>query len=163
MVKLIKCKACEKEVSKKAKACPHCGEPIPKQLTLGEWIQGLFGIIVIGLVVYACSGDNEEGIKSTSTTKESKQLTPEEKRQQDIESYFSGWDGSHRNLAKMVKEALHDPDSYEHESTTYFDNGDHLIINMHYRAKNAFGGRVKSFVKAKVDLYGNVLEILDQY
>ena len=43
MAKMIYCKGCGKEISKKAKACPNCGEPVPKTSLL-KW---LFLIILI--------------------------------------------------------------------------------------------------------------------
>lgn len=38
----------------------------------------------------------------------------------------------------------------------------HLIVLTTFRGKNAFGGVVKNWVKAKVDLNGNVIAVLDQ-
>jgi uncharacterized protein YhaN len=81
-------------------------------------------------------------------------------RTEEIEKSFSGWDGSHTGLVKYVKNNLNDADSFEHVETKYFDLGDYLIVNMRYRAKNAFGAKVLGFIKAKVDLNGNVLEII---
>jgi predicted amidophosphoribosyltransferase len=62
---LIKCPACEKDVSPKAPACPHCGEPLKSSV---EASQGgavnmkdpvhfvgmmLVGLIVLGIIVFA--------------------------------------------------------------------------------------------------------------
>ena len=85
-----------------------------------------------------------------------------EVRKERIERQFSAWDGSHRNLEKTIKKSMNDPDSYDHAETIYWDNGDHLIVKTTFRGKNAFGGVVKNFVKAKVSLDGNILQILDQ-
>lgn len=57
---------------------------------------------------------------------------------------------------------MNDPDSYEHDETVYWDMGDHLVVKTTYRGKNAFGGVVRNFVKAKVSLDGDILQILDQ-
>lgn len=86
----------------------------------------------------------------------------ETERKEQIEKAFSSWDGSHIELTKLLKKSMNDPDSYEHVSTQYFDQKDHLIINTQYRGKNQFGAKVLGFVKAKVDLEGNVLEIIEQ-
>lgn len=83
-------------------------------------------------------------------------------RKKRIERQFSAWDGSHRNLENVIKKAMNDPDSYEHAETVYWDRGDHLVVRTTYRGKNAFGGVVKNFVKAKVSLDGQILQILDQ-
>ena len=57
---------------------------------------------------------------------------------------------------------MNDPDSYDHFETVYWDKGDHLIVRTTFRGKNAFGGVVKNWVKAKVDLNGNVIEVIEQ-
>ena len=57
---------------------------------------------------------------------------------------------------------MHEPDSYNHISTPVFDLDDHLIVNTTYTGKNAFGARVKNYVKAKISLTGEVLEIIEQ-
>lgn len=85
------------------------------------------------------------------------------KRKSMIEEQFSAWDGSHRNLTKVIKKAMNDPDSYEHVETVYWDMKDHLVVRTTFRGKNAFGGVVKNIIKAKVSLDGDVLEILEQY
>jgi hypothetical protein len=85
-----------------------------------------------------------------------------EERKERIESGFSAWDGSHRGLTKFIKASMNDPKSYDHVETVYWDQGDHLIVRTTFRGKNAFGGVVANWVKAKVDLDGNVLAIIEQ-
>jgi hypothetical protein len=86
----------------------------------------------------------------------------EEARKEQIEKHFSAWDGSHRGLTEVIKKSMNDPNSYEHAETRYIDRGDHLIVITEFRGKNAFGGVVKNSVTAKVDLNGNVVEIIEQ-
>ena len=93
---------------------------------------------------------------------EEKNRLAAEKRVKQIESQFSAWDGSHNNLERVVKKAMNDPDSYEHDETVYWDKGDYLIVKMTYRGRNGFGGMVRVFVKAKVSLTGQILQVLDQ-
>lgn len=83
-----------------------------------------------------------------------------EERTKLIEKHFSAWDGSHRGLTKLIKAGMNDPNSYEHVETSYVDKGDYLIVKTTFRGKNAFGGVVTNWVQAKVDLDGNVLEII---
>lgn len=46
----IKCKTCRKEVSKTAKACPHCGEKL-KKLSAIHWVGVVFlALFVIGII-----------------------------------------------------------------------------------------------------------------
>lgn len=85
------------------------------------------------------------------------------KRKELIEKQLSGWDGSHRELTKIIKTSMNDPDSYEHVETVYWDMGDHLVVRTTFRGKNAFGGTVKNNVKAKTDINtGLVIEIISQ-
>jgi hypothetical protein len=83
-------------------------------------------------------------------------------RKERIESQFSAWDGAHRNLTMVIKASMNDPDSYKHDETTYWDMGDYLVVRTAFRGKNVFGGVVRNWVKAKVDLDGNVIAILEQ-
>ncbi|MTZ12770.1 hypothetical protein GNE00_03385 [Pseudomonas sp. JL972] len=83
-------------------------------------------------------------------------------RRKRVEAQFSAWDGSHRGLERLVKQSMNDPDSYEHDQTRFSDKGDHLVVSMTFRGRNGFGGMVRNTVVAKVDMSGNVLEVLSQ-
>ena len=84
-------------------------------------------------------------------------------RKERLEKGFSSlWDGSHRELTKVIKGSMNDPGSYEQVETVYWDMGDHLVVRTTFRGKNAFGGVVSNWVKAKADLDGNVLEVIEQ-
>jgi len=85
-----------------------------------------------------------------------------EERKNRIEKCFSVWDGSHKGMTQFIKYSMNNPKSYEHVSTTYWDNGDYLVVRTTFRGTNAFGGVVKNQITAKVDLDGNVLEIIEQ-
>ncbi len=81
------------------------------------------------------------------------------KRQKRIDSQFHPWDGAHINFERYIKRSMNDPNSYEHVETRYWDMGDHLIVSTTYRGKNAFGGIVEVWMKAKVSLDGQILNI----
>jgi hypothetical protein len=83
-------------------------------------------------------------------------------REERIKAQFHPWDGSHIKLERLIKNAMNDPESYEHVDSGYIDNSDSIIVRTTYRGRNAFGGVVKNFVKAKVNLDGDILEIIDQ-
>ncbi|MBD1399048.1 zinc ribbon domain-containing protein [Pontibacter sp. JH31] len=85
-----------------------------------------------------------------------------EERNTNIESQFSAWNGSHRNLERAIKGAMNDPDSYEHVETKYWDMDNHIVVLTKYRGKNAFGGKVLGSVKARVSLDGDILEVIEQ-
>lgn len=83
-------------------------------------------------------------------------------RKNRIKDGFNLWDGSHRELTKRIKRLMHDPGSYDHVETAYWDMGDHLVARTEFRGRNMFGGVVKNWIKAKVDLDGKVIEIIEQ-
>jgi|GEM_PF-2803405 len=82
-------------------------------------------------------------------------------RKNTIQKQFSAWDGSHIKLTRVIKDSMHDPDSYEHVKTTYVDKSDHLIVTTTFRGTNAFGGKISNTVSAKVSVQGDVIEILE--
>ena len=57
LMALIKCRECKKDVSDKAAACPHCGRPVPQEMSLLNPLgkdkpqSGVVGCIVFGVVV----------------------------------------------------------------------------------------------------------------
>ena len=56
---LIKCEECGKEVSTKAKTCPHCGAPVKTNkgintMKIVKWITIVF-VILLGVVLYGYS------------------------------------------------------------------------------------------------------------
>ena len=65
---------------------------------------------------------------------------------------LSSWDGSHRAVANLVKEAMREPDSYEHVRTliTPVDASGYHTLTMVYRGRNGFGGMTVSTATAKV-------------
>ena len=67
MSDLIKCKSCEKEVSKSAKICPHCG----KKLKMGMFLKLIIGVVVIIVAVIALQPSDEDAAKSLSETLDS--------------------------------------------------------------------------------------------
>lgn len=83
-------------------------------------------------------------------------------RERRIDSGFSVWDGSHSGLVRRIKASMNDPDSFKHIETIRWDMGGHLIVLTKFRGRNAFGGIVSNWVKAKIDLDGEQIEILEQ-
>lgn len=161
---LTTCKECKKEVSEKAKKCPHCGinKPYIKKMDAKGT---LFAVLVLGTCAVMIS--NIEAPPSQSQTKNQVTLSPEkitkETRKKSISSAFSAWNGAHKALEKMIINAMNDPDSYEHIQTHYNDNGKTLYVSTEFRGRNAFGGMVKHMVKATVDTStGEVIEIISQ-
>ena len=55
---------------------------------------------------------------------------------------------------------MKDPSSYDHVKTVYFDRGSYLLVTTTYRGKNSFGALVLETTTAKVNLNGDILEIV---
>jgi RNA polymerase subunit RPABC4/transcription elongation factor Spt4 len=157
---MIPCPECKKEISETADTCPNCGYQLTpekiadikkeeQQIQKGCGI-GCLSVIVIFVILYMIDSFSSEP------------KTKEETRKEQIEKHFSAWDGSHRGLTELIKKSMNDPGSYEYVETVYWDKGDHLIVKTTFRGKNVFGGVVKNWVMAKVDLNGNVIEIISQ-
>lgn len=135
------------------------------------WLRVLAVLFAVGLGVTLLE---EVGIMeksgTTPTNAEPKpkepELTPQEKepeaRKELVQKQFSGWDGSHHGLTKLIKAGMNDPGSYEHIETRFEDRTTHIFVATKFRGKNAFGGKVVNTVAAKVDTKGNVLEIVSQ-
>lgn len=85
----------------------------------------------------------------------------QEERKASIENQFSSRDGSHIKLTRLIKDAMNDPDSYDHIETKYRDMKDHLIVNTIFRWKNGFWWVVKNTVKAKILIDWNNIEIIE--
>jgi len=78
-------------------------------------------------------------------------------RQKQIEAQFSGWSGAHRNFERLIKQAMNDPDSYDHVETKYIDKGSFIRVFCTFRGKNAFGGMVKNTKVADFSIGGDFL------
>jgi len=162
---MITCPECKKKISENASNCPKCGYPLTpecvanikkKEFTLQKGCRlgclSIIGILVVFFLVIALLENTD-----TATPKTSEQI-----QQEKIEKAFSGWDGSHIELTKVIKKSMNDPDSYKHVETVHWATDDHLIVKTTFQEKNAFGGMIKNKVTAKVDLNGNIIEIISQ-
>lgn len=112
------------------------------------------GFIVVLAVLSQLISKNDDTPKKVKSS--------EELRGEEISKLFSAWDGSLPSLERVIKDSMNDPDSYEHVGTVYSDHGDYLVVKTTFRGKNKFGGVVKNWVRAKVDLKGAIIEVIDQ-
>lgn len=116
-------------------------------------------LALIGTIV----GDPKEdaGKKQPADTLSQKQKDSVERRAL-IESAFSGWDGSQKNLVELVKKNMHNPKSFEHVETRFFDLGDStIVVTMTYRGTNAYGGVVTNSIKAETTLDGSIVKVFE--
>lgn len=98
---LVKCKECKKEVSSKAKLCPHCGIKNPA-VGAKETLVGLV-VVVVGVVMLAqCMGGSNKGDadKVEATPKE----TPEQiaAKEAACRSDLQCWGDKHAIAAKIA-------------------------------------------------------------
>jgi hypothetical protein len=160
---LVSCKECGNKISKKAESCPQCGAKLKHKSSLG--CLGLACVCFV-TVAFVWNVVNDDPAARTAARKAAAEAaavpkTPEQIRQETIEKGFR-LNGAHRQLEKIVKASMHNPDSYKHVKTVYLDEGDHLIVFTTFRGTNAFGGVIANTVKARCDLNGSVLKIISQ-
>lgn len=129
-----------------------------------SWPQ-LIGLILIVLIFLIFSHFNSKKEHDPEPAKHKK--TAQRIRQERIDSQFSSWDGSHKNLTTLIKENMHNPDSFQHVKTYRYDKseyekGDILHIRTVYRGTNAFNAIVTNSIEADVDYDGNIVAITRQ-
>ena len=134
------------------------GEKIPK-IPLPLWQKLLMTVttLLVLTVIGAIVSDPSPPIKKQEVVKSDKEL-----RKELIEKQFSAWNGDHETLARAIKASMNNPKSYEHVQSGYTDNGDYILVETKFRGTNAFGGVIMNAVRARVDLQGNILEIISQ-
>src|ERR1700722_1832695 len=54
---LIKCKDCKKEISSAAKACPHCGKPVP-HINPGDVVKVAVGLLIVWGIYHVFSSSD---------------------------------------------------------------------------------------------------------
>lgn len=99
--------------------------------------------------------------KMAAVTVEEAKKSAEELRVERIKKGLDSWDGAPKRLKELIKKGMNDPDSYKHDAMHIdSDGGDYLVVTEKFFGKNAYGGVVRNWVKAKIDLDGNVLEVM---
>lgn len=80
-------------------------------------------------------------------------------RRTRLEKQFSPWDGSHPAVERRVKQAMNNPDSYDHVETSYVMLPEGMRVTMTFRGTNGFGGIVPNTVVATVSDSGDVVSM----
>jgi hypothetical protein len=130
-------------------------------------ICAVFFFLLIGIINKGgkIEAENKQALIASMTKEQKDSVAKEESaatRKKQIEKNFSSWDGSHRKLVDLVKKSLNDPGSFDHVETKFWDMGDdNIVVLMTYRAKNGFGALVLGSVKAKTNIAGDVVKIMD--
>lgn len=142
--------------------------------TIGDIKDGDDATVLVIAGIYA---DGTIDISSTSIDYNSE-------RNNWIKNQFSAWNGSHRELEKLIIRNLNDEKSYKHIETTYRDIvnesdrddvnkvladagysqrvevGD-LFIQTEFSAKNAFGGTIKNTAFGIASYANNTITLID--
>ncbi len=100
-----------------------------------------------------------------------------------VQSQFSAWDGSHKELVNLVKSSMNDEKSFEHINTTYRIIGsesvmndvnsalqtdgydqrvklDDILIIMEFSGKNAFNATMKNTAVGIADYENNTINVV---
>lgn len=113
---------------------------------------GLLALIFLGLVfLFPLVAPDSSDNKASSNEKAATVSAPVIRDTNAPENFLSGWDGSNRELVRLVKSGMNDPDSFEHVETRFTDNGDSLSLLMTFRGKNGFNATVTNKVSADLD------------
>lgn len=77
---MVKCKECKKDVSSKAKVCPHCGVKDPAVTTMAMIGAVVFLVVLVWIVVDFLSGDADPAVSSVAESEAPPALikTPEQ-------------------------------------------------------------------------------------
>ena len=131
-------------------------------LTAGQALKIVAALLIVcfvGVWLYVKLVDEPRDKRRAA--EETRKNNPEELKKARIKKGFSSWDGSHIQLTKVIKDSMNDPNSFELVACNYFDMGDHIVVIEDFRVKNALGGMELGSVKAKCDLDGNVLKVMN--
>jgi len=165
----IRCPKCGKKINIDADSCFNCnsqkidlhtlfkGEKIEYSSPISGGVALVYAVAVVVMLIMFYNFHLYWDSRETTT-----ETSQEQTREERIQKGFSRWDGSHRALTREIKNSMHDPSSYQHVETVFRDDGEHLIVRTTYRGKNVFGGVVTNRVTAKVDLNGNVIDIINR-
>jgi uncharacterized alpha/beta hydrolase family protein len=130
-----------------------------KKSNVGSLLKTLLGIIIFfaflfALILFVEPDTYPSDAPKSKTTKTSS-------KQDKIKTQFSGWDGSHIKLTKLIRKSMNDPGSYEHVETLYFEFDDIIVVTTKFRGKNMFGGVVLQQVSAEVTIDGEIVKVFE--
>lgn len=147
-----KCPRCAEIIKVEARACKHCGHEFSqrdvesaKQRAADSQRNGAIGCVALIILILGISQCSPGPQEETKTETAGEQAAKQKEEAENVRKGFhclSAWDGSNRSLTRQVKDALRNPDSFEHVETRIgpvTESGKHPIF-MTYRAQNGFGG-----------------------
>lgn len=82
-----------------------------------------------------------------------------------VSEYDEYFGSKYSHFARLIKDHLHDPKSFEFVSSSHTENGDDIEVIMTYRAKNGFGAvrtnRASATLSKERKTFRNVIWELD--
>lgn len=131
----------------------------------GDFVRGIIGIAVIGVVGYAWlkSGDQAAATETSKVlVTEEQSVAPKPSAQEVAEqervlryahNCLSVWDGSHPAFERNVAAMLNDPNSIDHVETVTWPRREdgRSSIMMTFRAANGFGGTVTAKARGSIN------------
>jgi len=155
MAKLIKCRDCEHEISKKAKSCPNCGAP---QKARTSPVTKLLAIIIfgsMGIAIFSGGGGSSSYSGSNSYTTSSNVASTSNSQPTSNRAMFlaspakaQAWMERDKSTVEAI---LKDADSAKFENVYISFMQDSPVTCGKVNAKNSFGGYTgfKEFIAAK--------------
>jgi len=135
---MVKCRECGKDVSDKAKSCPHCGvvKPAPES-KLGSYLKlGLGAVLVIAIV--KCVNEREDRNSQASAEKQQIEAskTPVQRAQEEVEKAKKEAEfQSVVSRLRALKASTKNPNSFEIVTAILMNDG---TLCATYRGTNSF-------------------------
>lgn len=155
MAKLIRCRDCNHELSKKAKSCPSCGAPQKKRtspvtMLLAIIIIGSTGIAIFGGGSGSSSYSSSNSYTSSSQPTSSAKPKPTSNKEMFLASPAKALAWMERDKS-TIERMLKDADSAKFEDVFISFINDSPVTCGKVNAKNSFGGYTgfKEFIAAK--------------
>ena len=155
MAKLVKCRDCEHEISKKSKSCPSCGAP---QKASTSPVTKLLAIIIfgsMGIAIFSGGGGSSSYSGSNSYTTSSDAASTSNSQPTSNRAMFlaspakaQAWMERDKSTVEAI---LKDADSAKFENVYISFMQDSPVTCGKVNAKNSFGGYTgyKEFIAAK--------------
>jgi len=160
---LIKCPACDKEVSPQAASCPNCGHPLAKSAAFKFPNNKRLGIIIVVLFIVVVIASLNSGNQTAKPTTQEDSCHSDWTKCADNEQFvkrYSDWS----RIKMECKDAAKDRAKYGnpewpwlpfgsfYKGTNYITSGTAIAVEPDAQFSNGFGGMVHSTVTCTYDL-----------
>lgn len=135
--KLVKCKACDKDISNKANNCPQCGHPVKSEKEkIKEISSGLAALIVIIIALWIwLSPSKDKEVEPEPALANTEQVDEVKKEQRLLDECES-----------LVLPQVTDASTYSRSRTSSYVvkmHNDNYSIKLNFTAKDGVGEKIK--------------------